>query len=343
MVQKIGNIADIIRRTTINYMDWGNLMLLTGKRKAEKLELERKELEDSIRKQLEAEMAQKEAVMQETISAFLNDLHHTVHQHEIVNGQHNTLGSLVGDIKNHFEKVKRLSEDSAQNSKELSNKGEVLIHSAHEMVSRSEEGRSSILKSEQLIKQLGAQLEENSRKMEQLNERSKEIEMIVKVIKEIAEQTNLLALNASIEAARAGEQGKGFAVVADEVRKLAENTAESTANISTLTQNIQQDIGETLKSTLQSSGLIKEGIEISNGSTLAIDSITSIINTVQKEVGEVMGQIGKQTIQSQEAVDEINKTKNIFDEVNALLAQHINDASVVDEKLDSVIQQLSNK
>ncbi|WP_257391375.1 methyl-accepting chemotaxis protein [Cytobacillus gottheilii] len=318
-------------------------MLLIGKKKANRLELEREELEQTIRMELEAEMAHKEAALQNTISKFLHDLEHTLHQHEMVNGQHGTLGSLVGNIKDHFDHVKGLSEASVQNSKDLSQKGEVLIHSAREMVSRSDDGRSSILKSEELMKQLGAQLEENSRKMEQLNERSKEIEMIVKVIKEIADQTNLLALNASIEAARAGEQGKGFAVVAEEVRKLAENTAESTANISNLTKNIQQDIGATLQSTLQSTDLIQEGMEISSGSAKAIDSITSIISTVQNEVGEVMQQIGKQTHQSQEAADEINKTKHIFDEVNALLKQHIDDASVVDEKLENVIHQLSNQ
>ena len=53
--------------------------------------------------------------------------------------------------------------------------------------------------------------------MHQINESSKMIGDIIKVVSDIAFQTNLLALNAAVEAARAREQGRGFAVVAAEV------------------------------------------------------------------------------------------------------------------------------
>lgn len=57
--------------------------------------------------------------------------------------------------------------------------------------------------------------------MNNIREKSRQIEHINKVIEDIAFQTNILALNAAVEAARAGAAGKGFAVVADEVRNLA--------------------------------------------------------------------------------------------------------------------------
>jgi methyl-accepting chemotaxis protein len=73
-------------------------------------------------------------------------------------------------------------------------------------------------------------------RLEELGQRSTEVNGIVQLIRDIADQTNLLALNAAIEAARAGETGRGFAVVADEVRKLAERT-----------QNATQDIGSRIR------------------------------------------------------------------------------------------------
>jgi methyl-accepting chemotaxis protein len=78
-----------------------------------------------------------------------------------------------------------------------------------------------------------------------LDQSSREIIGVVKLIRGIADQTNLLALNASIESARAGEQGRGFAVVADEVRTLAHRTAEATNKIAHLAESIRASSGNT--------------------------------------------------------------------------------------------------
>jgi hypothetical protein len=92
------------------------------------------------------------------------------------------------------------------------------------------------------IATVSANLSHLSRESQQ---RVKETDQVLGLIKNIAGQTNLLGLNAAIEAARVGDAGKGFGVVAEEIRKLATGSADSIKKIENIVKAIQADSDST--------------------------------------------------------------------------------------------------
>ena len=112
------------------------------------------------------------------------------------------------------------------------------IHSMAQRAAQNSQVTASIATDSQTsIERANQSLVEMTGAMEGINDSSKKISNILKVIDGIAFQTSILSLNAAVEAARAGDAGAGFAVVADEVRSLAEKCKVAAKDTADLIEN----------------------------------------------------------------------------------------------------------
>ena len=142
--------------------------------------------------------------------------------------------------------------------------------------------------------------------MERIEQASKKISDITRVIDDIAFQTNLLALNAAVEAARAGDAGKGFAVVASEVRTLAQRSGEAAKDISGLisSSNIE----------------VEAGVKLVRQAGDALTRIVAASQSVQATVSDVASASSEQA----NGIEEMSQTVAHMDEMtqaNAALAE----------------------
>ena len=181
-------------------------------------------------------------------------------------------------------------------------------------------------------------VQETSKKIKRLGERSNEIGEIVRIIEDIADQTNLLALNAAIQSAMAGEHGRGFAVVADEIRLLAERSTESTKRIATLVKSIQGDTFEAVVAMEDSTQEVVKGSQLADEAGRALNSIYTAVERqaqmieaiahaaneqaqVSENVAVAMGQISEITGQTnagtQEAAMSVSYLAELADQLRA--------------------------
>ncbi len=169
------------------------------------------------------------------------------------------------------------------------------VEVAQEALRSANSGQQSVRQTIDGMMLIRENVQETSKKIKRLGERSNEIGEIVRIIEDIADQTNLLALNAAIQSAMAGEHGRGFAVVADEIRLLAERSTESTKRIATLVKSIQGDTYDAVVAMEDSTQEVVKGSQLADEAGRALNSIYSAVERQAKMIESIARSAQEQT------------------------------------------------
>lgn len=168
-----------------------------------------------------------------------------------------------------------------------------------------------------------------------VQERSSEIEGFIDTVNSIAQQTNLLSLNASIEAARAGEHGRGFAVVAEEIRKLADETIQAGRNIKKIVENIV----ETTRKTTDSA---KEAEMIVNAQAASLDETIHVFGEIDQCVEVLVSEL-KEIADSMQTIDvEKEQIQDSISNISVVSEQAAASTQEVTATLENQVQIISD-
>ncbi len=198
-----------------------------------------------------------------------------------------------------------------------------LVQAVENIESKKDEGKDSLAKLSEFIKENKNQAGFIYQTITETNESAEAISKASEMIQSIADQTNLLALNAAIEAARAGEAGRGFAVVAEEIRKLAEDSTK-------FTDEIKLTIGGLKEKSQMAVDKMNEVAVVVDGQ----DNQTNI--TIEK-----FDAIEQAVIESKEIARKVEENSQVIESKNAQITEIIQNLSAIAEENAATTQQAS--
>jgi methyl-accepting chemotaxis protein len=245
-------------------------------------------------------------------------------------------------VKSGDEQIHQISEAAIEiehmsaDSRQVAERAQVLYDVARVAREDANGGRDAVRQAVEGMGRINENVQLTATKVQDLGERSREIDEIVTVISSIAHQTNRLALDAAIQAAMAGENGKGFGAVAADIRRLAERAKEQVSSITRIVRNVREEVGavaismqDTERETLSGTRLTQE----------AGTALTSIFSAVERQAHEIenINNVAMQQLQSSSAVVQI---MHAVSDSTLRSSASTRDASQNMERLARLVEQL---
>ncbi|MBN2659476.1 MAG: Cache 3/Cache 2 fusion domain-containing protein [Spirochaetales bacterium] len=327
-LKKVAGMADVISRGDLN---------------VERLEIRRKDeiamLADSFAGMLESfrykagviETIASGDLTQEIVKASQEDQlgDSLIEMNDSLKGLLREITQTVNEVNNGAEHVSNAGQQLSQGAMEQASSLEEISSSLAKINSQTRQNADSALEASSLARTAAANAEKGNGKMEQLldamtkiDQSSRDISKIVKVIDDIAFQINLLALNANVEAARAGKYGKGFAVVADEVRNLANRSADAAKETTAMVE--------------------ASGKNVLAGKTAAEETAAQLgeILSGSVKVAEFLMEISRASTEQAEGINDINAGLEQIDQVTQSNSSSAEESASAGEELAAQAAQL---
>ncbi|MDH3492255.1 MAG: methyl-accepting chemotaxis protein [Acidobacteriota bacterium] len=153
--------------------------------------------------------------------------------------------------------------------------------SARTTIEKARHGTKVAAQNSSSVSNLRKQVREDVKRIQNLTERSHDIERVAKIVEDLANRTNMIALNASIQATELGGDGHGFVLIAEEVERLAARANGTNKQISTLNKAILAEIGKVENSVETTMA------EVASLSKFAIES-GNVLNEMERYVAQFL-------------------------------------------------------
>ncbi len=211
----------------------------------------------------------------------------------------------TGDVQiNQITEAAIEIERMSSSSRQVAERSQVLYDVARDARQDAQGGREAVQQAVEGMGRINENVLLTSSKVQELGERSREIDEIVTAISSIAHQTNRLALDAAIQAAMAGENGKGFGAVAADIRRLAERAKEQVSSITKIVRNVREEVGAVAISMQDTERETSSGTRLTQEAGAALESIFTAVEQQAREI-ENINRVAMQQLQSSGAIVQI--------------------------------------